>query len=344
MDMVKNYWKQLVASVTQSRRSFVFDVFEIARLRLTLLYVAVGMVMFFIARVLFTGTFAELLAHTKINGTIGGGEGTLSAFHFSYNAEWIVRIVLLVIFVLTAYMLAEFTLRPIRSAHLKQRRFIANVSHELRTPLSILKTNAEVALLKGQKLTHDEAVEVIKSNIEEVDRLAAIVQFFLHFSMLQDADKRLQMSSVNLATLARKVLGIIQWRAMEKGITIDVTDTGSIAPVWGNATALEELLLNLAKNAVAYTQEGGTVEIVLRTDATEVLLVVRDNGIGISATDLPHIFEPFYKGANASYKPTGVGLGLAIVREIAHMHHATIDVKSGDGKGTAFTVRFPRAD
>jgi two-component system phosphate regulon sensor histidine kinase PhoR len=298
--------------------------------------------MFFVARVFFSGAITDFILHAKINGTIGGGEA-FPSFQFSYSVEWLIRLTLLVVFVIAAYMLAEFTLRPMRVAHLQQRRFIANVSHELRTPLSILKTNAEVTLLKGEKLTKEEAVEVIKGNIEEVDRLAAIVQFFLHFSMLQDRDKRLQMSLVNLPTLARKVLSIIQWRAMEKGITIDVTDTGEIGPVWGNATALEELLLNLAKNAVAYTPEGGTIEIVLRSDFNEVLLAVRDNGIGISATDLPHIFEPFYKGANGAYKPTGVGLGLAIVREIAHMHHATIGVKSDAGKGTTFTLHFPRA-
>jgi len=296
--------------------------------------------MSFIAHVLLGGKFAASVAATKINGTIGG---ELAPFQFSYSAEWVVWSILIALFVFAAYLLAEFTLRPMLTAHLQQRRFIANVSHELRTPLSILKTNAEVSLLRGEKLTREDALEVIKSNIEEVDRLAAIVQFFLHFSMLQDSEKRLQMYSVNLATLARKVLGILQQRAMEKGITIDVSDNGTTAPVWGNATALEELLLNLVKNAIAYTPEGGTIEIVLRSDLHDVLLAVRDNGIGITPTDLPHIFEPFYKGANAAYKPTGVGLGLAIVREIASMHRAVIGVKSRNGKGTTFTVRFPRS-
>jgi two-component system sensor histidine kinase CiaH len=98
------------------------------------------------------------------------------------RVSWIIRIFGLIAFIGVAYILSEITLRPARRAHMEQRRFIANVSHELRTPLSVLKTSSEVALLRGKDLSRDEAIAVIKSSIEEVDRMSKIIQFFLNCS------------------------------------------------------------------------------------------------------------------------------------------------------------------
>ena len=110
--------------------------------------------------------------------------------------------------------------------------------------------------------------------------------------------------------------------------------------VYGNVTALEEMILNIIKNALTYTPKGGSVEVSIKHTFDEVLLSVRDTGLGIPANDLPHIFEPFYKASNTIEKKEGVGLGLAIVREIATMHRAHIDVKSKIDKGTTFYVHF----
>ncbi len=338
MDMRISFWKQLAVSVTRSRRSLSTDLFAWARLRLTLLYVAVGTFMFMVGD-LFLNEPDRTPVLTEIANVLRGN----TPLH-----EWTARhiaayTIFFAFFVAVVYFLAELTLRPIKRAHTEQRRFVANVSHELRTPLSVLKTNSEVALLKGERLTRDDALDVIRGNIEEVNRLSAIIQFFLHFSMLQDRHQRLQMSAVNLYGIARKVVNIIQERAAQKGITIDLVDSeNSGATVFGNTTALEEMLLNLVKNAVAYTQSGGSIEIAIRASGRDVLLAVRDSGIGIPPADLPNIFEPFYKGANAAHKKDGVGLGLAIVREIARMHHGKISVTSKIGKGSTFALRLPR--
>jgi two-component system phosphate regulon sensor histidine kinase PhoR len=147
------------------------------------------------------------------------------------------------------------------------------------------------------------------------------------------------MSAVNLSQITSKAINILQKRAGEKGVTIRIVDKGA-AVVYGNVTALEEMILNIVKNAITYTAKGGSIEVSLKHNFDEVLLSVRDTGLGIPPNDLPHIFEPFFKASNSVEKKEGVGLGLAIVREIAHMHRAHVDVKSKVGRGTTFSVHF----
>lgn len=110
----------------------------------------------------------------------------------------------------------------------------------------------------------------------------------------------------------------------------------------GNVTALHELVVNLLKNAISYTPDGGLVKIQIKTELKKVCLLVIDNGFGIGDEDLIHIFEPFYQGAagKSSQARGGVGLGLAIVKEIAYLHKAVVSVKSEKDSGTTFRVCF----
>lgn len=147
------------------------------------------------------------------------------------------------------------------------------------------------------------------------------------------------MSAVNLSQVTSKAINILQKRAGEKGVELRLSDKG-VAVVYGNVTALEEMILNIIKNAITYTPRGGVIEVGIKHTFDEVLLSVRDSGLGIPADDLPHIFEPFFRASNTLDKKEGVGLGLAIVREIALMHRAHVEVKSKIGKGTTFFVNF----
>lgn len=311
------------------------DIFFSARLRFTALYLVAGVVTIVLSRIIVT--------YEQADGT--SFEFELGIFNIGAEIHriWVLDGVVLAAFVVAAYFFSLITLRPIEKAHTEQRRFIANVSHELRTPLSILKANAEVALIKGDRLTLDEAREVIASNIEEVNRMSKIIQFFLNFSLTQDGGGVIAMSYVNLAAIARKTIDILQKRVLEKGLSLDYVDRGP-AMVYGNATALEELLLNLIKNAANYTPKGGAITVATdKTFGGNVVLTIADTGVGIAASELPHIFEPFFRGAAGSttIRKGGVGLGLAIVHEIARMHRAKINVESKVGQGTTFTLRFP---
>lgn len=337
--MIENYWKRFAVSVTRLKHRLLTDLFASAQLRITILYIFVGTLTFVL-----TGLYVDYATKRAFSELMSGpidvsGLRDFTMFTQLMRVSWIIRLSGLVVFIAIAYFLSEITLRPAKKAHTEQRRFIANVSHELRTPLSVLKTSSEVALLRGKDLTREEAIEVLRSNIEEVDRMSKIIQFFLNFSTAQHKIDRVQMSAVNLSQITSKAINILQKRAGEKGVSLRLVDKGA-AVVYGNVTALEEMILNIIKNALTYTPKGGVVEVSIKHTFDEVLLSVRDSGLGIPTEDLPHIFEPFFKASNTLDKKEGVGLGLAIVREIALMHRAQVEVKSKIGKGTTFFVHF----
>ena len=337
--MMQNYLKQFVVSATRLRHKLLTDLFASAQLRIMVLYLLLGTIAFVISGVYVDHVTREAFTQFVTSPADVNGLSNLSTFERLTRTSWIIRLTGLFVFIAVAYFLSEVTLRPAKKAHTAQRRFIANVSHELRTPISILKTSAEVALLRGDDLSREEAIEVIKSNIEEVDRMSKIIQFFLNFSTTQHKIDRVQMSPVNLSQIASKAINILQKNAVERGVTLRLLDRGT-AVIYGNVTALEEMLLNVIKNALTYTPKGGVVEVAIRHSTSELLLTVRDTGQGIPPNDLPHIFEPFYKASNTLKKKEGVGLGLAIVREIVNMHRATIEVKSKVGRGTTFSIHF----
>lgn len=239
---------------------------------------------------------------------------------------------------LSAYGLMRFVVRPIELVHTKQKYFSANASHELRTPLSVLKTTAEVARMYKDTLTPQQVQELIDSVIEEVDRMSNIIEFFLRFSALE-GEIRPKMSMVNIAHILEKVANILSLQAQENEVTIEVVK-GAETTVWGNLTAIEEIALNLTKNAIIHSPKGKTVRLSTEEETSHISLCVSDEGSGISDKDLPHIFEAFYKGSDG--KRAGSGLGLTIVRELAKMHHAIVDVESVHGKGSVFTVYFPK--
>jgi two-component system phosphate regulon sensor histidine kinase PhoR len=232
----------------------------------------------------------------------------------------------------------RFVVRPIELVHTKQKHFAANASHELRTPLSVLKTSAEVARMYKDALTPEQILELTKSVIEEVDRMANIIEFFLHFSALEGEVKP-QMSRVEIAQVLKKVAHIFSAQAARCGVTIEITGVAA-GSVLGNFTAIEEMVMNLTKNAIIHSPPGGVIRLSTEDMNRHVLLRVVDEGHGISDKDLPHIFEAFYKGSDG--KRAGSGLGLAIVSEIAKMHHAIVKVETALGKGSVFTVRFPK--
>jgi len=244
--------------------------------------------------------------------------------------------------VIAAYVFASITLWPIKNAMEKQRRFIGNVSHELKTPISVIKANSEVTLMDVDQLRDEELAAALKSNLEEIDQMSKIVQFLLNFSTLENRLKTLEMTSVDLKAVVEKALKSAERLAAEKDIEV-VFAAEDKAFIWGNAIALEEMILNLIKNAIAHTPPQGLVALQLWRNRSNALFSVQDTGIGIHTGDLPNIFEPFYnRGTNAldNKKDTNVGLGLVIVKDIATAHHATISTDSKRGRGTTFTIRF----
>ena len=239
---------------------------------------------------------------------------------------------------LVSFFLTRLILEPLREASDKQRLFAANASHELRTPLSVLKTLAEVARMRSGKLTEKEVDTFAKGINEEVDRMSRIIEFFVRFSALEDGEQKFQMAPVRLSRLAESVIHNVAHVAKEHGVHLAI-DGEMQGVVRGNFTALEELLANLVKNAIAFSPRGETVHIRSSVSDTSIRLHIVDHGQGISEEDLPHIFEPFYQSRSKQHG-SGNGLGLTLVKQIAKLHRAKIEVKSVIGTGSTFVVKF----
>lgn len=240
-------------------------------------------------------------------------------------------------------LLAHFTLRPARDNLRYQKLFISNIAHELRTPLSTIKTSTEVALLDpalspGLRKTFAEIVT-------ELDRISQIINNLLSLNTLTRPE-RMQFRDVDLGPLVEDAVRRHMDLAGERDIKV-IVKLDAHRMVWGNATALEQVITNLIKNAISYTPRGagGVVTISVRPDYHGmILLTIADNGIGIAQEDLFHIFEPFYRADMSrvrKVKKTGSGLGLTIVNEIVRVHHGKINIQSALRKGTTVSVSLP---
>lgn len=250
------------------------------------------------------------------------------------------RTIMLMLFAGSAFALAEVVTRPLKRAAQIQERFVANVSHELRTPLAIMKTGIEVRIRNARAMSSQEVSEVLAGQLEQVNRLSRIIQFLLDFSDFDKRHKCLTMAPISLKDFISKMEPILRGMATEKEIAVIITVTEGT--VLANYTALEEILLNLFKNAVAYTQAEGRITVCLEQQEETISLRVEDTGVGISDSDMKRIFEPFFRGSNHTGRTEpGLGIGLSIVKELVHLQHGSVHAQSALGKGSTFTVLLP---
>ena len=237
------------------------------------------------------------------------------------------------------YLLARLTLAPTRNALESQKIFIGNVAHELRTPLSIIKTNTEVTLF-DESLPQD-ARDTLTSTVEELDRISDIINNLLSLNVLVRPEK-IAFGNVDISVVVDRVLAHLSGFTQRKNIQISV-EKSEYATVWGNLTALEQIVMNVMKNAANYTPEGGTIKAHVTPDYRgHIVVTIEDSGIGIREQDLLHIFEPFYRADTSRTRGSGgSGLGLAIVSELVKLHRGSITIKSSPGHGTSVAITLP---
>lgn len=219
------------------------------------------------------------------------------------------------------------------------RQFSADASHELRTPLTVMKGETELALRRARPA--EDYKLVMESTLEEIDRMAQIVDELLFLSRADLGEVRIESQSVRLDALVEDIQRQAVVLGQEQEIQVMV---GSVAlvQVQGDELRLRELLLNLVDNAVKYSRPGGKVEIALARDAGMARLAVTDQGIGISAEAQTRIFDRFYRTDDArAHAKKGTGLGLSICKWIVEAHHGRIEVQSKVGEGSRFTVILP---
>jgi heavy metal sensor kinase len=227
----------------------------------------------------------------------------------------------------------------------RQRDFVANAAHELRSPLAAMRTSVEVALERDRPMA--EYQELLADVVEQVDALAGLINQLL---MLAEADaERLRpgAGTVSLAELAVRAADMFHGVADQRGVKLAVVRADP-ASVRGEPAHLRQVIHNLVDNAIKFTPAGGRVEIEVQAPAESpsVNLVVRDTGIGITAADLPHVCDRFFRADRSRSREgaaAGTGLGLSICQTIVAAYGGRLNVGSTSGKGTTVTVELPRA-
>lgn len=228
----------------------------------------------------------------------------------------------------------------LNQAFTRERQFIADVAHELKTPLSTFKGSIEVALSKRRST--GEYRKVLSETIIDIDRLSATVNNILDLAWVESESTKNRNAVLDVSKLAGELKDFVSQMAHYKKISI----TGNIRPgikIFGIKDKLERAFLNILDNAVKYTHPGGKISVTLQKRGDEAVFSVKDNGIGIEQTDLPHIFQRFYRGSGTDAS-LGSGLGLSISSAIISAHRGKIEVKSAIGQGTVVRVSLPRAD
>jgi signal transduction histidine kinase/ActR/RegA family two-component response regulator len=228
-----------------------------------------------------------------------------------------------------------------QASHLKDE-FLATVSHELRTPLNAVLGWAR--MLGSEQLPPDRASHAIATIERNASTLAHLIDDLLDVSRIVAGTLRLAPQPVDLVAVAQAALDAVRPLAATRNVNLAFApDLEALEPVSGDAGRLQQVIWNLLANAIGFTPEGGRVEVFIERSNDHMEIRVVDTGQGIGPHLLPHVFERFRQADDATtQRHTGLGLGLAIVRQLVELHGGTVHAASqGVGRGATFTVRLP---
>ena len=220
-----------------------------------------------------------------------------------------------------------------------QRQFSGNAAHELRTPLAIMQTKLELFAAEHKNLEGDTA-ELVRSQAEQLDRLSRLVHTLLEMSNLSSAPRS---DRIELAPLVEEIITDLTPLASQNDITME-QDCDNVV-ITGSDALIYRLVFNLIENAVKYNRRGGSVSVSVHKENSDVVVRVSDTGCGIPEEYRESIFQPFFRvDKSRSRQMGGVGLGLALVHEIAVLHGGSVRAEPGNKVGTVFIVTLPAGD
>jgi len=217
-------------------------------------------------------------------------------------------------------------------------QFAADASHELRTPLSVIRTTAELALRRAR------APEAYRASIQEIaaetERMTRLVEDLLVLARSDTGTVEMPLAPLDLGEVVRSVCTEMRGLAELRRIRIHLSCGSDPVPLTGNRAALHRLFVLLLDNAVKFSRDGGEVLLTVERGDSHIAVAIEDFGAGIRASDLPHIFKRFYRSDRAR-GDGGHGLGLSLAESIAKAHGAEIEVRSREGEGSLFRIKFP---
>ena len=224
----------------------------------------------------------------------------------------------------------------------QQREFVGNAAHELKTPVAVLKSTLQSLLQRPR--SSEEYRAGLQASMQDLDRLEQLLQWMLRLARAeqwaQDARRR-ELEVIDINSTCEEAVERIRGLAESRNTTIQLATDGPV-PFRADPEDLQLVWTNLLENAVRYSPEGSSVEVAVSRDDGRAKIIFQDHGSGISAADLPHIFERFYRGDHSRNRATGgSGLGLAIAKALVEAYGGSIAVASSSGTGTRMTVEFP---
>lgn len=224
----------------------------------------------------------------------------------------------------------------------RSRDFLADVSHELRTPLAALRTFNQL-LMEGAADDPDARSEFLESSAGQIERLDWLAQNLLELSKLDSGLVLLDLRPDDLRSAVESATRQHDALAERRGVTVRLDLPDAPIRIRHDPPRIGQVVANLVGNAVKFTPRGGVVSVSVESTDDGARIDVTDTGVGIDSSELPHIFERFYRGSRANEaRGAGSGLGLAIVRSIVDIHGGNVTVESGPGTGSRFTVHLPR--
>ena len=219
------------------------------------------------------------------------------------------------------------------STQTERRNLLADVTHEMRTPLTVIQGNLE-GMLDGVYPADDARLRLA---LDETARLSRLIDDLRTLALAEVDTLQLQLELMDLDALLCDLIAVYQAQAASQGVTLDLDVAPDLPTPNLDAGRIRQVLANLLTNALRYTPSGGTVYIRSRVQQSQIVIDVQDTGAGIAPEDLPHVFDRFYRSTNSG----GMGLGLAIARQLVEAHGGTLTASSEPGKGTSMRISLP---
>ncbi len=331
-------------SVIDLSRKIKNNIFEKARIRLTIFYIAIMVVVLFIFSSVLIVALEKNIEESFSVRIEQGEVFTKAITETNKGIETLVFSLdglLLLLIGAASYFLAGETLKPIRKAMDSQKRFSADASHDLRTPLAIITTETEIAL-SDKNISAGECRKVFESNLEETNRMSLLISDLLMIARTENEVSKENLIKVFIEDPIYKILDRMKSQSEKKNINIKV-NTNISGDIKVHAHNFERAIQNILQNAINYTPKNGNITINILGQRSSFTIKIIDTGVGISDEDLPYVFDRFYKASHSRNDGSGSGLGLPIAKQIIEQHGGNITIESKIGQGTSVSVRIPKA-